>query len=119
MEQISYLTVIFKTLPNWYCFLLRYYEQPFIETTGYLFQLVSVTVSTCRKAARNKRKHFSMDRKSFPSSGNKFFPKKWVSTNFSGFPLVEKILNKRKWFPQDRNPSPQYVMKNSFKIRLR
>ena len=56
-----------------------------------------------------------MDRKSLPSGGKKVFPKKEFSTNSNRFPLVEKMkrLTKRKRFPQDRNWSPQYVMKNS------
>ena len=79
-ETNQLLDSIFKTLPISYCFLLTYYEWPFIESTDYLFQLVSVAISTCRKKAWNQRKHFSVDRISLPSSGNKIFLKKGVCT---------------------------------------
>ena len=55
--------------------------------TGYLFQLVSVTVSTCKKETQNKRKQFPLGGKSL-STTTKSFPNKFVSTNFSeGFHL--------------------------------
>ena len=55
----------------------------FIESTDYLFQLISVTVLTCRKEAQNKkRKQFSLDRKFVSASGNKVFPPK------NGFLLI-------------------------------
>ena len=79
-----------------------------------MFQLVSVTVSTCRKEARNERKQFPLGVKSF-SIGTKSVPNKFVSTNIGeSFQLSKKKLNKRKRFPQTENPSPPYRMKNLF-----
>ena len=52
-----------------------------------MFQLVSVTVFTCRKDAQNKRKQFPQGGKSL-SAGTKSFPNKFVSPNLSeGFHL--------------------------------
>ena len=49
----------------------------FVESTDYLFQLISVTVLTCRKEERKKkRKQFPLDRKYLSASGNKVFPPK-------------------------------------------
>ena len=58
----------------------------------YLFQLVSVAVSTCRKEVQNKRKQFPLVKK-FLSTGTKSFPNKFDSTIFSkGFPLQKKMI---------------------------
>ena len=48
-----------------------------------MFQLASVTISTCKKEARNKTKQFPFDRKLLSTSGNKVFPKK---LDFHEFP---------------------------------
>ena len=86
------MTVLFESLPNWYCFLLRHYKRPFIKSTDYLFQLVSVTVSTCSKKERNKRKQLPLGGKSL-SIGTKF-PIKFVSTNFSeGFQFLLGVMS--------------------------
>ena len=58
-----------------------------MKNTDYLFQLVSVMVSTFMKEARNKRKQFPLRRR-FLSTRTKFFPNKFVSAYFSeGFYL--------------------------------
>ena len=108
--QVRFLTVIFKTLPYWYCFfvLLRYLEQLFIKSTDYLFQLVSTRMWTSLVSltvqAQNKRKQFPLERKSVCSNEKKIFPKKCVCTNFSdNFHLQKKQIGKWKWFPLDRN----------------
>ena len=65
-----------------------------MKTTGYLFQLVSVTISTCKKEAGNKRKQFPQRGKSL-STGTISFPNKFVSTNFGEvFRLQKKKGNK-------------------------
>ena len=69
-----------------------------IESTDYLLQLVLVTVLTCRKKARNKRKPFWIDRKFFFASGlsSKKKRKKKKKKSFHQFqwqfPLVEKKI---------------------------
>ena len=61
-----------------------------MKNIDYLFQLVSVTVSTFMKEAGNKRKQFLLRRRCL-STGTKFFPNKFVSTYFSeGFYLQKK-----------------------------
>ena len=89
------------------------------KSTDYLFQLVSVAVSTYRKKVRNKRKHFSPGGESL-STGAKSFPQKIVSTNFSeGFYLQKKKrLNKRKRFSQDRK-SVSTMRNGKLKIQKR
>ena len=59
----------------------------FTEGTGYLVQLVLVTVLICRKEAQNKRKQFSLDRKSLSASGNKVFRQK------NGFSLISVTVS--------------------------
>ena len=114
-KKVSLLTVIFESLSNWYCFLLKYEERTFIKSTDYLFQLVSVRVSTCRKKARNKRKQIPLGGKSF-SIGTKSFPNKIVSTNFSkGFHSYKKNHITENCFHKIENTSSPYRMKNSFK----
>ena len=50
-----------------------------MKCTDYnLFKLVLLTVSTCRKEVRNKRKQFPLDSKSLSTSGNIVSSKKWV-----------------------------------------
>ena len=61
-----------------------------MKSTDYLFQLVSVTVSTPRKEAQNKRKQFPLGGKSL-STRAKSFPNKFVPTNFSECFHVLKI----------------------------
>ena len=52
-----------------------------------MFQLISVTVSTGREEARNKRKQFALGGK-YLYTGTKPFPNKSFSTDFSeGFHL--------------------------------
>ena len=82
MKRVSWLTVIFESLSNWYCFLFRYEERTFIKSTDCLIQLVLVRVSTCRKKALNKRKQIPL--------GGKFLS---IGTNFSeGFHSYKKRI---------------------------
>ena len=85
-------------------FLLRHYKRPFIKSTDYLFQLVSVTVSTCSKKERNKRKQLPLGGKSL--SIGTTFPIKFVSTNFSeGFQFLLGVMSFfcKNWPPHNFN----------------
>ena len=74
-----------------------------MKTAGYLFQLVSVTISTCKKEAGNKRKQFPQRGKSLPTGRISFpinlFP--LISVKFSAC-RKKKEINNRERFPQDR-----------------
>ena len=86
-----------------------------------LAQLVSVTVLTCRKEARNKRKLFSIDGKFFWASENKVFLPKKEKNGFASISVTvstcrKKKLNKRKRFPQTESASLPYGLANCLKI---
>ena len=66
-----------------------------------MFQLVSSTLSTCRKKERDKRKQFPLVGKSL-STWTKSFPDKLIFTSFGEGFLLQK--NKRKLFLQDTEP---------------
>ena len=111
MKQISSLAVVFKTV-----FLLRYQEQLLIKCADYnLLKLVSLTVSTCRKEARNKRKQFPLDTKSLSTSGNKVSPKNSVIYFSDGFQQQKKDSTREKDFHKTENPYPPYEIKDLFK----
>ena len=92
-------TASFETCCNFYPTILR---MVIYKKKDYLFQLVSVAVSTCRKEVQNKRKQF-------PLVKNFFLPEQSLSQinliplfSVKVFPCRKKCLNKRKRFPQDR-----------------
>ena len=101
-NKLAALQLFLNLYRNGIVLLLRYKERPFIESKDYLFQLISVAVSICRKEPRNKKKLFPLDRKSFStgakSSPNKLFPLISVKVSM----CRKKSLNKRKRFSQDR-----------------
>ena len=86
----------------------------FIKSTDYLLQLVSVTVFTCRKEGRNKRKQLPLREKSL-STGKSL-------SQINLLPLISVMVStcrKKYWrrengFHKRENPSPPYGMKNLF-----
>ena len=111
---MSSFTVTFKT--NRYCFFTQILGTAIYKKyISYLFSLVSLTVFTCRKETRTKKKQFPLDKKSLYTSGNKIFSKKLVSTKFSDdFDLKKKRLNMRKRLPLDRNNTQKSVLIQNF-----
>ena len=112
MKQISSLTVAFKTL--FFTQILGTAINKMYRLYN-LFKLVSLTVSTCRKEARNKRKQFPLDTKSLSTSGNKVSPKNQVIYFSGGFQQQKKDSTREKDFHKTETPYPPYGIKNLFK----
>ena len=84
-----------------------------------LFKLVSLTVSTCRKEAQNKRKQFPLETKSLSTSGNKVCPKNQVIYFSDIFQQQKKDSTREKDFHKTENPYPPHRIKNLFKNTFR
>ena len=98
-------------------FLLRYQFRPFIKSTDYFFQLVSVMDSTFRKEERNTRKQFPLGGQSL-STGTKAFLKKLfplLSVKVFHLQKIKNIKQEKTGFHKTEDPSPPYRMKNPFK----